>query len=271
MDYTQFYDTIMEQVQQQMAANSESLAAKSQSRPNPVKGLGARATQEAKQMVDKIPQESYNPAEAILKHMMSLKKEEEAIVASEGTGPDTVEDMGHFTGAGVSYGGYNKLLDLLHEHEGGGDPDALFGFSNRKGGRFEGVKPSTMTLGELYAFSDPNGEYGQWVKQKLAESGQDARVATPMGEAQIVGATLRQSAKELGLPDDTVFNRDTQRMIMAHLARKAYQKGGIKGLRKEWEGFKNVPDDILEAAAQEFMANTSVMPIKSPFKERKGR
>lgn len=91
MDYTQFYNTIMEQVQQQMAANSESLAAKSQSRPNPVKGLGARATQEAKQMVDKAPQESYNPAEAILKHMMGLKKEEEAIVASEGTGPDTVE------------------------------------------------------------------------------------------------------------------------------------------------------------------------------------
>lgn len=269
MDYTEYYNNIMQQVQQQMQASKTALKASIQSRASNVKGLGARIQAKTDEMFDSVQQKGYNPTQSILEHLMGLKEQEAKLEDTQSKAP--AKSAGHFVGAGISYSGYDNLIDLLNKHEGGGDPDTLFGFSNREGGRFAGVKPSTMTLGELYEFTDPSGEYGQWVKQRLAETGQEPRVATPVGEGQIVGMTMKATAKELGLPDDTVFTRDVQRQMIAHLARKAYQRGGIKGLRKEWEGFKSVPDDVLEAAAQEFMSNTSVMPKASPFQQRKGR
>lgn len=139
------------------------------------------------------------------------------------------------------------FFDLMDRHEGGGRYDTLFGHSQREGNPFAGVDVSRMTLGQLREFASPSGEYGQWVR------GQVGHVATPMGRYQIVGTTLRDAQRRLGLSDDTVFDRNTQDLIADDLARRAIQRGGINGLRSEWEGFRNVPDNVLQAAINEYM------------------
>jgi hypothetical protein len=146
------------------------------------------------------------------------------------------------------------FLPLLDKHEGGGRYDTLFGHAQRNDSPFKGVDVTQMTLGELRQFTDPKGEYGQWVR------GQVGRVATPMGRHQIVGTTLRNAAKTMGLSDDTRFTPAVQDDIAAHLARQRLSRassmeGKIRGLRAEWEGFKHVSDNDLAAAIQQFEAS----------------
>lgn len=140
----------------------------------------------------------------------------------------------------------NDLASLLAKHEGGGSYDTLFGHSQREGGKFAGVRPSTMTLNQLKEFTSPNGAYGQWVK------GQVGRVATPIGAGQIVGSTLNRTAQALGLSGDTVFDANTQNKMINYLAQQRINNANslgsaIAGLRSEWAGFKNVPDAQLAA------------------------
>lgn len=149
------------------------------------------------------------------------------------------------------------LLGLIDKHEGGGAYDTLLGFSNN-GGAFNGVDVSKMTLAELYQFSDPNGPYGQWSKDQLGY------VATPMGRHQIVGTTLRTAAEGMGLSPETRFNANTQDAMAAYLARN--RLAGAKtpaakraALRAEWEGFKHVADDVLDAAIVDFEANGGIL------------
>lgn len=151
------------------------------------------------------------------------------------------------------------LIGLIDATEGGADYDTLFGHSQREGSPFAGVRVSDMTLAELYDFSDPSGEYGSWVQQNNPEGD----VATPMGRYQIVGSTLRDAAEELGLPPDTVFTKDVQDQIAAHLAeRRLASADTIEGkraaLRNEWAGFRNVPDDVLDAAIRQYESGGSV-------------
>jgi len=96
-----------------------------------------------------------------------------------GGSPDARQERNDAGRALVSPSNISSFLGVMDKHEGGGSYDTLFGHSQDK----FGVKPSEMTLGQLYAFSDPSGEYGQWVK------GQVGRVATPMGRYQFVGTT----------------------------------------------------------------------------------
>lgn len=145
------------------------------------------------------------------------------------------------------------LFGLIDRHEGGGNYDTLFGFSQRSDGRFAGTDVSSMTIGQALDFASPRGEYGQWVR------GQVGRVATPMGRHQIVGTTLRNAAIDMGLPMDTPFSAQTQDDIANHLARQRLARadtmdGKIAGLRSEWEGFRNVSDDKLAAAIRQFEA-----------------
>jgi hypothetical protein len=145
------------------------------------------------------------------------------------------------------------LFDLIDRTEGAGRYDTLFGHSQREGNRFAGVDVSRMTLGQLREFASPSGEYGRWVRDELARSGHNPRIATPMGRHQIVGTTLFDAADRLGLSDDTVFDRRTQDLIANDLARRAINRGGISGLRSEWEGFRSVPDHVLQQAIDDFM------------------
>lgn len=134
--------------------------------------------------------------------------------------------------------GMTSLMRLMDKHEGGGSYSTLFGHSQKN--RFSGVDVSKMTLAEVKDFSNPKGEYGNWVK------GQVGRVATPMGRYQFVGSTLRTVQNEMGLTDDTVFNRDTQDAMFEHYLRKRLSQGNtlsekVTQLRQAWEGFKSVP------------------------------
>jgi hypothetical protein len=140
---------------------------------------------------------------------------------------------------------YNSVLPssfnaAVDKYEGGGNYDTLFGHAQNKG-QFAGTRISGMTIGDAINFSDPSGAYAQSVK------GQIGRVATPMGRHQIVGTTLRNAAKEMGLDPSTPFNQQTQDAIANHLAVKRINsantmQGKIQALRSEWEGFKRVPD-----------------------------
>ena len=91
--------------------------------------------------------------------------------------------------------------------ESGGDYEALFAYSNRSGGPFENVKLTEMTVDEAIAFSDPNGQYGQWVKGRIG------RVATPMGAYQIVGKTLRSAKRGLKLTGNELMTPELQERL----------------------------------------------------------
>ena len=163
-------------------------------------------------------------------------------------------DSMFFGGAGAKVA--PKFFSLLHKRESGGSYDTLFGHSQRAGGKFAGVKVSTMTLGELYEFTDPTGEYGQWVKAELARKGHQSRVATPMGAGQIVGKTLKATAREMGLPPTTVFSPAVQDAMIMHLARKAIIGKGTAeakraALRGVWEGFKSTAPEALDQVIAE--------------------
>ena len=116
--------------------------------------------------------------------------------------------------------------------ESGGDYDALFGFSNRQGGRFAAVRVTQMTVDQAIAFSDPQGAYGQWVKNRIG------RVATPMGAYQVVGTTLRAAKRGLGLTGDEVMDVATQdrigKWILAQQGTDAWE--GYRGPREPGTG-----------------------------------
>jgi len=145
-----------------------------------------------------------------------------------------------------------ELKTLIDQREGAGDYSTLFGFAQRDGGKFSGVNVTDMTLGQLYGFTDPSGDYGQWVKSR------NGQVATPLGRYQIVGATLRQTAKAMGLPENTKFTPEVQDRMFSYLAqqRLARSNGGLPaklaGLRNEWAGLRSVPDDVLASAISTF-------------------
>lgn len=143
----------------------------------------------------------------------------------------------------------SSLVSLIDKTEGGGDYNTLFSFANRAGGDFAGVNVSEMTIGDLMAFS--NGEYGAWSREKLGYK------ATPMGRYQIVGTTLAQTAKEMGISDNVVFTPEVQDAMFHHLVVKSLKgkttpEAKRAALRGTWEGFHSASDQELDAAIAEF-------------------
>lgn len=161
-------------------------------------------------------------------------------------------------GPASSGGASGGIFGLIDKHEGGGNYDTLYGHS-QNGGKFDGVKVSEMTIGEVLDFANPSGEYGQWVKGKVG------RVATPMGRHQIVGTTLRSAVEGMGLSPDTKFTPQVQDSIANYLAKN--RLAGLKSpaakraaMRAEWEGFKNVSDADLDAAIEHFEMTQAMGP-----------
>jgi hypothetical protein len=143
--------------------------------------------------------------------------------------------------------GADPLRGLIRKTEGAGDPSTLYGHAQKEGGAFAGVDVSKETIGNLKQFASSDGAYGRYMKNKLGY------LATPMGEFQIVGDTLKDTAKEMGLSDDTVFTPDVQVAMFQHIADKALSgpksmAGKMAALRGKWDGFKNVKDDVLASA-----------------------
>jgi hypothetical protein len=159
----------------------------------------------------------------------------------------TIFDQGQREGATI--GGAKPtggaLYDLVTGKESANRWDALYGQSQGKGGAFEGVDVTRMTIGDLDKFSS---EYGPWVAER-----NKGVTATPMGMFQIVNKTLQSAAKEMGLPADTVFDADTQTKIFQHLADKRLlgprsMQTKLNGIREEWAALKGVSDTQLAAA-----------------------
>lgn len=145
--------------------------------------------------------------------------------------------------------------------ESGGDYNALFGFSNRPGGKYENVKLTDMSIGEVLAFTDPSGDYGQGVK------GQIGRVATPTGAYQVVGTTLKEAVKGLGLDPNQKYDEATQDRIGQWIyenqgpgAWEAWGKGGGSGGGKaSWTS---------SSGPGTYSMSTKGAPPMTPFTER---
>lgn len=156
---------------------------------------------------------------------------------------------------------WNTIRQNIFAGESGGDYDALFGYSNRPGRQFEGTRLTDMTVDQALDFANPSGAYGQWVK------GQVGRVATPMGAYQVVGTTLRDAKRGLGLRGDEKMTPDLQDRI----GRWIYEKQGTGA----WEGYK--PDAGARSVAADTMqalgkgkTMTPMVPTAAPQQERKG-
>lgn len=119
---------------------------------------------------------------------------------------------------------WEQIRNGIFAGESGGDYDALFGYSNRDGGPFQGVRLTELSVDEAIEFADPSGQYGQWVK------GQIGRVATPMGAYQIVGTTLRAAKKGLGLRGDEIMTPELQDRLGIWILRDQGTKA--------WEGYR---------------------------------
>jgi hypothetical protein len=127
-----------------------------------------------------------------------------------------------------------EIKNGIFAGESGGDYDALFGFSNRDGGRYSNVKLTDMTVDQALDFANPSGDYGQWVK------GQVGRVATPMGAYQVVGTTLREAKDALGLTGNEKMTPELQDAIGAYILKT--QGTGA------WEGYKGPSDSYTPAS-----------------------
>lgn len=127
--------------------------------------------------------------------------------------------------------------------ESGGDYNALFGFQNRPGGKFQNVKLTDMTVDQALQFAAPSGEYGQTVK------GQIGRVATPMGAYQIVGTTLKAAKDGLGLTGNEVMTPELQDALGGWIL--ANQGTGA------WEGYKGPRDGYTPASGGAVTMSTS--------------
>lgn len=120
---------------------------------------------------------------------------------------------------------WSRIQQGIFAGESGGDYNALFGYQNRPNGRFSGVNLTDMTVDQALNFASPSGSYGQYVK------GQVGRVATPMGAYQVVGSTLRDAKKAMGLTGGEVMTPELQDKIGQWI----YKTQGTGA----WEGYKN--------------------------------
>jgi hypothetical protein len=115
------------------------------------------------------------------------------------------------------------LKNNVFAGESGGDYNALYGYANRGSGPFGGVNVTDMTINQVLDFTDPRGPYAQSVK------GQIGRVATPTGAYQVVGSTLRDAVRGLGLTGNERYDAATQDRIGQWI----YENQGPQA----WEGW----------------------------------
>ena len=92
--------------------------------------------------------------------------------------------------------------------ESGGDYNALFNYQNRPNGIFADVRVSDMSIADVLRFTNPRGEYGQYVAANRPDP--EKGVATPVGAYQVVGSTLRKAVNALGLDPNQKFDKATQ-------------------------------------------------------------
>jgi hypothetical protein len=175
------------------------------------------------------------------------------------TMPEVFEVEGIAQRAGEVSSGVAALQVHIDATEGRGDYDKLFNNSEAEGKQFSQVRVSEMTIGELREFTKPRGQYGIYVKGTNPEG----VTATPMGRYQFVGTTMLEVAKQMGLPDSTVFTPEVQDAMFAHRVRWRLDKadtmeGKMRQLRLEWAGFAHVSDAELVRSIEVFQTGKPI-------------
>lgn len=127
---------------------------------------------------------------------------------------------------------WSRIQQGIFAGESGGDYGALYNYQNRPNGRFSGIDVTKMTVDQALDFASPSGPYGQYVKSQVG------RVATPMGAYQVVGSTLRDAKRAMGLKGDEVLTPQLQDQIGQWI----YKTQGTGA----WEGYKGAAENNTE-------------------------
>ena len=130
----------------------------------------------------------------------------------------------------------------------------IFGNTEKEGKKFAGKDITSMKMSEVFDFVKPGGAFNEYNKDAFGKN------TTAIGKYQMVGATLRDLRDrnildKLGIKEDTTFNRETQDKIAMHLAERRVKGKSLeaarKGMRDEWEGFKKLDNEELDAIINE--------------------
>lgn len=135
---------------------------------------------------------------------------------------------------------WQEIQQGIFAGESGGDYNALFGYQNRPGGIFSDVKVSEMSIADILDFTNPSGAYGQFVANTRPDP--EMGVATPVGAYQVVGTTLRDAVKKLGIDASQKFDKATQDRIGKYI----FETQGAKA----FAGYKGPKMDGQQPTAQ---------------------
>lgn len=136
---------------------------------------------------------------------------------------------------------WQEIQQGIFAGESGGDYNALFGYQNRPGGIFSDVKVSEMSIADILDFTNPSGAYGQFVAKTRPDP--EMGVATPVGAYQVVGTTLRDAVKKLGIDPSQKFDKATQDRIGKYI----FETQGAKA----FAGYKGPKMDGQQPTAQQ--------------------
>ena len=136
---------------------------------------------------------------------------------------------------------WQEIQQGIFAGESGGDYNALFGYQNRPGGSFSDVKVSEMSIADILDFTNPRGAYGQFVANTRPDP--EMGVATPVGAYQVVGSTLRDAVKKLGIDPSQKFDKATQDRIGKYI----FETQGAKA----FAGYKGPKMDGQQPTAQQ--------------------
>lgn len=127
---------------------------------------------------------------------------------------------------------FDQIKPDIMRPESRGDYDALWNYQNRPGGDFEQIKITDMTVDEALHFSSSKGSnYGNYVRSELNKIKPGSGVyATPMGGFQVVGRTLKDAKRGLGLSGGEKMTPALQDLIGKYI----YDTQGTKA----WKGYK---------------------------------
>ncbi|MCJ2138463.1 hypothetical protein [Methylobacterium sp. E-066] len=154
-------------------------------------------------------------------------------------------------GVAANPGAYKDVLDHIARSEGtakypNGGYDTSLGYGRYLPGRQE-QKLTTKTLDEILAL-------GNYMRRQPGNPNSSA-----MGRYQIVGDTLRDQMRKLGLKSTDLFDEKTQDRIGANLAR---QRGANStGLRNEWASLVGANNRIAVELMQKVDPKASTVPL----------
>lgn len=146
-----------------------------------------------------------------------------------------------------------NIIELMDKYEGAGNYDTLYNFAQaRPDSTFQGTKITDMTIGEVLDMQSKRGEgsYFNYVQQVNPEN----RGATPVGKYQFTGTTLNEMVDKYGIDKNAKFDKETQDKLFIIKAKERLNRSERLGtspeeeFRKEWVGFKKVPDEELNTA-----------------------